>query len=375
MNLNVSFDELFNAVQKMGAKPVDFDLNIDHIEIDPVDSELATGKEIQLKDIECVDGLLSYKGRQVMLYIQEHSYRDRIDLALKDGREGNKFHLADCATIVQYRETPRFNRYHIQNKLTGLFYIYGVNQYTNKKDDGETRLAVCKNCLKMLNYKNYKQNQTNVFNTFDIAEFFSTYSSFFSHYPETNGAIYKSSYSNDWKSVSEKYRFEKNFCCERCKVNLYSNKNLLHVHHINGIKSDNSTNNLIALCADCHRKQPYHEHLFIPQKDTALINHLRNSQALLKNNEWPEVYEFADPAMHGLIAMCEKAKTAIPSVAYELIGNNDQIIAVFELAWPRRKQCIVIRSDDAKTAKLYQWRVWSMIEAVENFSEFKDDIS
>lgn len=378
MKLDISFDELFKAARKMGAKPVEFDLAIEHIEIDPVDSELATGKEIELKDIEFIDGFPSYEGRQVLIYIKDHSYRDKIDQTLRDGKEGNKFHVADCSTIVSYREssTKRFDRYVITTNLSGDFPIAGTNQYTGEYKEGSTQLCVCKNCLKFLNYKNYKNNPSSAFNHFKLAEFFSTYSSFFAYLPNrTATGSQKEAYTDDWGIVSGQYKADKQFCCEQCGVNLSSYKNLLHVHHKNGVKGDNTLENLIALCADCHRKEPYHEHLFIPQKDTALINHLRKSQALFKTNDWQEVYEFADPAMYGLIAMCEKAQTAIPAVAYELIGNNDQIVAEFELAWPRRKQCIVIRSNDAKSAKLYQWRAWSMIEAIENFSDFKDYIS
>jgi hypothetical protein len=38
-------------------------------------------------------------------------------------------------------------------------------------------------------------------------------------------------------------------------------KDLLHVHHINGVKSDNSEMNLRVLCQYCHGEQPNHEHM------------------------------------------------------------------------------------------------------------------
>ncbi len=378
MKLNVSFEALYKAAEKMGAEVVGIDLHLKHTELVPSDpGGLGLGKEIKLKDIEFIDGFPSHEGRQVMLYIKDHSYQDKIDKALKDGKEGNKYHVADCTTIVSYRKSSikKFDHYVITTNLSGDFPIAGTNQNTREYKEGVTRLSVCRNCLNFLNYKNYKNNQSGVFNDFKLASFFSTYSSFFAYLPNRiAGSFQKEKYTDDWGDISGKYRANKQFYCEQCGVALSSHKNLLHVHHQNGNKYDNAPTNLIALCADCHRKEPFHEHLFVSHEDTVLINQLRRNQALLKTNDWQEVYAFADPSMHGLIAMCEKAAVPIPEVAYELIGGAGQIVAEFELAWPKRQQCVVIRSDDTEIAGQYQWTAWSMIQAVENFSEFKSYI-
>jgi hypothetical protein len=146
------------------------------------------------------------------------------------------------------------------------------------------------------------------------------------------------------------------------------------VHHENGVKGDNNKTNLIALCADCHRKEPYHEHLFVHKNDTTLINKLRRDQSLLKTDGWIEVYEFADPSMNGLLSMCQTTGLSIPSVAYELLGDFDEIIAELELAWPRSKQCVVISKDDSQVASEQGWKAWTMIEAIEKFSDFKNRV-
>ena len=59
--------------------------------------------------------------------------------------------------------------------------------------------------------------------------------------------------------------------CKSCRVDLSEQKRLLHVHHLNGEKSDNSAGNLIVLCADCHRKEPHHGHVHVKLADVKAI--------------------------------------------------------------------------------------------------------
>ena len=47
-------------------------------------------------------------------------------------------------------------------------------------------------------------------------------------------------YSGDWKIIASKYKSEKSYTCEYCSVNLKEHKKYLHVHHINGVKSNNN---------------------------------------------------------------------------------------------------------------------------------------
>jgi len=378
MKLNVNFDDLFKAAKKMGAKPVDIDLHLQHTVIDPVDIELASGKEIELKDIEFDTGLASHKGRQVLLYIKDHSYRDKVTVALNDGSKGNKFHVADCTTIRDYRENARkrYDRYVIMTNLTGFFPIAGTNQLTGAYEEGDTELCVCKNCLNYLNYRSYATNRSIVFSEFNLEAFFATYSSLFAYLPKNySDSKLKEKYSSDWNIISGQYKNDKQFVCEHCFVDLSSQKHLLHVHHINGIKGDNSKSNLVALCADCHRKEPYHGHLFVPKANTVLINHLRKEQKILKTNDWTEVYEFSDPSMHGLLSKCQQIGGSIPTVAYEVLGDLDQIVAELELAWPSKMQCVVISNDDIEVATRHGWAAWTLKQAMDNLSEFKSRIT
>ena len=81
-------------------------------------------------------------------------------------------------------------------------------------------------------------------------------------------AHYVNDYTPDWPNISATYRKKQHYICQNCGVDLNSERRLLHVHHKNRDKGDNREKNLIALCASCHKMQPYHEQrLDVPLSD------------------------------------------------------------------------------------------------------------
>ena len=167
MSLNVDLSELLSIAKSMSDEDSDFKIELDTKEMEPLDVILTTtGVEIELSEINFEHGLASHEGRQILLYISDHSFRDKIDKVLEDGVQGNKFHVADCRTIKEYRarDEKRFERYKITNNLSGSFNVSGTNQYTNVFTEGQANLKVCKSCLTKLNYKGY-QNDKSIFKT------------------------------------------------------------------------------------------------------------------------------------------------------------------------------------------------------------------
>jgi hypothetical protein len=61
-------------------------------------------------------------------------------------------------------------------------------------------------------------------------------------------------YSGDWSSVSFALKQKRGWTCEMCRFTLL-NSGLIHVHHLNGVKTDNSVANLQVLCALCHGRK------------------------------------------------------------------------------------------------------------------------
>ena len=337
MKIEVNLGRLWANVTNMGAEPVDFDLVAvwDDSDIE-FDNELSnSGIEVNLEDLESEEGLLSVRGRQVILFIPDHAFR--IEKVLMDPSQGNKFHIADCKTLDTMRERKRFERYKVTNNLSGVFDIFGIDQL-RKPVEAAVELNVCKNCLNMLNYKSATTSNVTqrnaIVSDFSVEEFFSTYSSIFKFLPKQHIDYAEKGYSDDWKDVSSRVRKQANYICSSCGVDLTNKKNLLHVHHVNGVKSDNSSSNLIVLCADCHKKEPYHGHLFIKRDDIRLINRLRKEQKVIGDASWDLIYKYADTAVHGILNLCQKKNYPPPVVGCDLTDNDGRIVAEIELGWP-----------------------------------------
>lgn len=282
MYLNVDFERLYAAVRRMGADSVDPDLVVRRgvTKIDPIDIQLEEGIEVDLSEVGVTDnGLFIYRGRQILLYIQDHGAD--VQDALDNGDVGRKFHVAYCRTLEKMHSRGRYGRYVATNDLSGEFYITGHDYDTRENIDGRTRLKVCKTCLSKLNYRRAGQTRDQIVAEFDLKAFFATYQSSFPHMPSRRAGQFDGQYTADWGEVARRYKETKNFTCESCHLDLRNALSLLHVHHINGVKTNNSPSNLKALYIQCHSQQPDHQHITISDENTRRIAELRWEQGWL----------------------------------------------------------------------------------------------
>lgn len=366
MKLVIDLSGLILNAKRMGELQA-FDLSDVWVEkeVFDVDDELDRGVDINVDDIELSTdtGLLSYNGSQVVLYIPDHSFK--AEDALIDGAKGKRFHVADCKTLEQMKSRRRFDRYRVTNNLTGLFYISGTHQDTNEAIEGETKLNVCKNCLDLLNYKGASQlksaGKSQLVSEFSLEEFFSTYSSFFKKLPKQLDAKSKQGYSEDWAKISKQKRAEKDFTCQSCRVNLSENKRLLHVHHMSGDKTDNSDQNLMVLCSDCHRKEPFHGHMHVSHKDTLTIQALRKQQSIDIDSDWRHIEKNADPALQGILMHCRVKGLPAPRLAAAIKTPTKHVI--LDIAWVDMKRGVYI----GDKPNLLDWELFSAREALEFF--------
>ncbi|MGB2521625.1 hypothetical protein AYI83_19125 [Shewanella algae] len=372
MKLTTDFSALWAAVRQMGKFEANFNLQEDISPDFELDKELSStaGLDITLEDVDLDYGVLSYKGRQVLLFIPDQG--TSIVEVLAGEAEGRKFHVADCKTLNSMRQKNRFGRYKATYNISGIFKVYGISYAEGTHVEGEAELKVCKNCLSYLNYKGYQQGiglpKSKIYNEFDISEFLSEYSTLFSSMPERSSFVEQGGYSDDWAEVSAKYRASVHFCCEQCAVDLSSHKNMLHTHHISGNKRENHPSNLKALCIDCHRKQPHHAYMRVTHANMVLLNQLRSQQGLLQTSNWQEVREMADKALDGLLQFYEKKGVSLPEVGFELIGPDKSVVAELEIAWPSKKKAIAISADDISAAQNLGWHVLTVGEALSNMN-------
>lgn len=364
MKLTVDLSALLAQPKKMGDTVV---VEIKETRLPPLSRE---GVQLQsLDDLRVVDGLLAHGNTQVVLYIQDHSFK--YERALVSPRDANRFHIAECKTIQDMRASGRFERYVVTNNASGKFYA------TNGHGGGEyIELNVCMNCLEKLNYQGYRQKikseRYQMVSQFQAEEFFEKYSSFFSSFPSRQAGG-KDGYTDDWATISRQMREAANFCCQECKVDLSAHPRLLHTHHINGVKHDNSSRNLKVLCIDCHSKAPNHERMHVPHKDRLTVARLRREQTQVKiGSGWDAIAKFADPAIEGLISQCRAAGVPAPDeCGVDITNESGEVVANLELAWWKAKIGVVIHDKDADAARRQGWRVDKVNYTIENVHQLK----
>lgn len=373
MKIKSNFDNLWLQVKKMGDFEVVFDNTIVLDGDFETDKKLSSteGLDIELEEISTDNGVLSYKDRQVLLFIPDQG-RDIEDVLLSK-KDGRRFHVADCVTLNEMRAKKRFNRYKATYNTSGVFDVYGTAYGAAESIKGQANLKICKNCLKYLNYKGYATGNNKVphfkiFNEFDIAEFLSEYSTIFKSMPTRSQMVEEGGYAKDWVGISKTYRESKNYCCEECNVSLIGYPRLLHTHHIDGNKQVNTYDNLKALCIDCHRKQPHHDYMRVSWDDMNLLTQLRRDQGILDSSSWIKVRSLADKALEGLILYYEKQGYDLPEVGYELVGSKGAVECELELAWPKSKKGVVVNEQTLLSGSKLGWNLMSVGDAIKEMN-------
>jgi len=363
MKLDVDFSALWLAVRKLGGPPVDFTYSPGMPPPLKIDANIFT-KDISLEDVESDNGLLTVKGAQVLIYIQDQGFK--VEEVIEGSAAGRRFHVSDCITLKEMRKRKRYDRYVVTNDVSGIFPVSGTSAEDSSTVEGMAELYVCKNCLRQLNYKGYKSRKGVIFKEFLLDEFFTRYSTLFATYPKAI-ADKRGGYTDGWDELSLTYRSQKGFVCEACDVNLSSKKQLLHTHHVNGVKRDDSNENLRALCIDCHRKEPSHGHMQVSAQQVFTINRLRQAQGLFEEHSWEHTLRFVDSAYHGLVDCCRSSGKKMPEIGYSILNSNGVAVAQVDIAWPNEKLAITHDLLTEKAALAAGWEVKSLGEAMEEY--------
>lgn len=229
------------------------------------------------------DYTLTYNGERVIVYIRDViEYNNEVRLP--------KFHVANCKTLQQMIKDGRKRRYVVSKNRENSFHLNFISGNSVRKEDHA--LSVCKNCLEILRWDDYSpgwnsEKKDKCVSYFQIKNFFSKYPISLidkKGFSENNSSL--NQYSNDWNTISHKYKKSQKWVCEQCGVNLIHSKALIHTHHINSQKNENDASNLMALCVCCHVSQPMHDHMLnIPDIDNSIkeVLKIRKRQNIICN--------------------------------------------------------------------------------------------
>lgn len=220
------------------------------------------------------DDTLELFGKKILVYI-------------RDQRGGYfstyKFHIANCSTLRDAQKNNKYDKYVASVNTSNIFNVNIIHSSYSIEKDKKVTMKVCKNCLYKLNYNNYKtdyHHRNKVFENFNLEDFFNQYENQSIIKPKYNNVTAPlNNYTDDFKQIADKLKSSLNYKCQKCNINLSDDKKFLHVHHKDGMKNNNRSNNLIALCIKCHANEPNHGHMkslpdyreFLQKKDGRLF--------------------------------------------------------------------------------------------------------
>lgn len=194
---------------------------------------------------------------RVIVHAPQGPYQSRdsaeLDLMEDPDKGWHKFHVLWCSSVEQWRSRLRkTNR--DDGRFTYPLFWRDRTEYKPELRDGGRSLLLCRNCSKMLKSLSINADV----HAFDVRGFLSQRqlgSSFDGLSFTSDFDLVPNVYADDWGRISSGFKSMRNWTCERCFIDLASVPKLLHAHHRDHHKANNSVFNLQALCIKCHAEE------------------------------------------------------------------------------------------------------------------------
>ena len=244
---------------KIGAKPSDKPFApVPAIKTSEATKKLIDGKAISIDEIpddwKTGEVFLDERSLPFVLYISDQTIAHLFGF-----RRRYKFHFKWCRTLASMKKQNREKRYRAKYDICNP--SFEINDRKSKE-----KLKVCLNCCNELRavYSYFEANNSNIEKKFSMPKFFEKFGVI--NLPSSTHPGGKDSYTRDWRKVATREKEKADWQCKdpKCKTPQKSyrqNKQNLDVHHINGVKSDNASDNLEVVCRECHANKWGHEHM------------------------------------------------------------------------------------------------------------------
>lgn len=273
MKLNNPFQEIQALRERIGVSEGKIEYQVSMDPRSEIKFKLeGDGIEVSRDEIIKVGPFLTYKGDVLaILYIYD-SYYGYEDLVSEEvTKKAPKFHFTWCDTLERMESKGRFSRYILSRRKNNRFKVQAkerepayIRKYGQIHEMEDVTLYACKNCMDQLSYKGYSakswrtDEKNKAVSEFSIEQFIDENEGILesmrfykAHYTDNN--VPRMDYTDDFPEISRRLREACGWACSTCNVNMSGKKEGLHVHHRNGVKSDNSPQNLVVLCALCHK--------------------------------------------------------------------------------------------------------------------------
>ena len=156
-----------------------------------------------------------------------------------------RYHIRKCRIIQEFMDSGTFKQEYRRANTTSVLVCDMDDEYTDKLVDD---LPLCKYCARLVSQEYRDLNST------EFVEVLRESSD--DSQEDVGGTIEVDifGYTKDWETISRAYREKCDFTCEECGIRIDDpfDHHYMHVHHINGDKTNNRESNLKCLCIRCH---------------------------------------------------------------------------------------------------------------------------